>query len=430
MNRKTAILALLSLLPASFPQAQSQPASGKGIYIPKDLLDNDFEDNDSKWSYQRMACTDNLALFWAKEFGADINRAPDLDGHDMKVDQENLMRKLERFYQYFYHDLGFVSAGKSKADRYRMMVMLDYSLEGTAFGGDYDSTIGALWITPNRIQDRALNCIAHELGHSFQSQISCDGAGEAWGGCGFFEMTSQWMVWQVNPDWLTDENYHFEAFRQLTHKAFLHPENIYHSPFVVEYWAEKHGKGSIAELFRQGRVGEDPSMTYMRLNKLSQQEFCNEMMDCYQHLMNFDFAWGYRESRPYACTFSTPMATGSRRGWYRPEADHIPEDYGFNAIRLQAPRNGGTVKATVRATSPGNPLATAFVAVTEQDVSIYGTVSTMGTPRITLPRHTPIKAFYLIVMGAPHHHVKLDEEHPETYRKYPYEVKVSTPIQP
>ena len=28
-----------------------------------------------------------------------------------------------------------------------MMVMINYSLEGTAYGGDYDGQIGALWIT-------------------------------------------------------------------------------------------------------------------------------------------------------------------------------------------------------------------------------------------------------------------------------------------
>ena len=73
------------------------------------------------------------------------------------------------------------------------MVMVNYSLEGTAYGGTYDDFIGALWVTPNRIQDQKLNCLAHELGHSFQLQIMADKTGEAWGGSGFFEMTSQWM---------------------------------------------------------------------------------------------------------------------------------------------------------------------------------------------------------------------------------------------
>ena len=68
--------------------------------------------------------------------------------------------------------------------------MVNYSLDGTAYGGTYDDFIGALWVTPNRIQNKKLNCLAHELGHSFQLQIMADKTGEARGGSGFFEMTS------------------------------------------------------------------------------------------------------------------------------------------------------------------------------------------------------------------------------------------------
>ena len=86
-----------------------------------------------------------------------------------------------------------------------------------------------------------MNCLAHELGHSFQLQMPADSISDIWGGTGFLEMTSQWMLWQVNPNWVTDENYHFQAFRKLTHKAFLSIDNIYHSPYVLQYWTEKHG---------------------------------------------------------------------------------------------------------------------------------------------------------------------------------------------
>lgn len=222
----------------AYPAAATVPVvthEGKAIYIPKDLREMDLNSPDSKWSFKRMVSTPDVALFWAKEFGDDITQAPDLDGHNMKVDLANLMARLQRFYDYFYHDLKFVKPG-TKADKYKMMVMLDYSLEGTAYGGDYDGQIGALWIAPNRVQDKMLNCIAHELGHSFQLQISCDGEGDAWGGCGFYEMGAQWMLWQVNPDWQTDENFHLNAFRDLTHKAYLHIDNIYHSPYVIELW--------------------------------------------------------------------------------------------------------------------------------------------------------------------------------------------------
>lgn len=106
----------------------------------------------------------------------------------MHVDLDNLTDKLETFYTFFRDSLQFIKPG-SLADKYRMMVMINYSLEGTAYGGDYDQQIGALWVAPNRIQDERLNCVAHELGHSFQSQITCDGQGEAWGGSGF----SRWL---------------------------------------------------------------------------------------------------------------------------------------------------------------------------------------------------------------------------------------------
>ena len=113
--------------------------------------------------------------------------------------------------------------------------------------------------------------MAHELGHSFQLQSIADGEGVAWGGNGIFEMGAQWMLWQVNPHWIDDETYHWDAFKKNTHKAFLHTENIYRSPYIFEYWSERQGLPFIGELFRQGKKGEDPVMTYKRMQNLSQE---------------------------------------------------------------------------------------------------------------------------------------------------------------
>ena len=100
-----------------------------------------------------MAYTENFIIFWEKGFGNDLSNPPQLEGHSMKVNLPNLKEKLESFYTYFYHTLQFAKQG-SKCDKYRMMVMINYSLEGTAYGGDYDGQIGALWITPNRYRTR------------------------------------------------------------------------------------------------------------------------------------------------------------------------------------------------------------------------------------------------------------------------------------
>ena len=110
---------------------------GKEIYIPKDLQGMDLQNPESKWSYHRMCCTDNVVVFWEKGFGNDLTNPPQLEGHDMHVDLNNLTDKLEYFYTFFRDSLQFTKPG-SKSDRYRMMVMINYSLEGTAYGGDYD----------------------------------------------------------------------------------------------------------------------------------------------------------------------------------------------------------------------------------------------------------------------------------------------------
>lgn len=373
----------------------------KDIYIPEDLRQYDLNNDTSRWCWKHSSQTENLIFFWEKGFGDDLANPPLLEGKPMAVDLKHLEDRVEYFYRYFRDTLNFTLPG-SKADKYKMMVMINYSLEGTAYGGTYDNFIGALWVAPNRIQDEKLNCLAHELGHSFQAQIPADSVGEAWGGCGFFEMTSQWMLWRVNPDWITDEQYHFDAFKKLTHKAYLHLDNIYHSPYVIEYWAEKRGQTSIAELFRQGRRGEDPVQTYQRMYGLTQTAFNDEMFDCYRHLVNFDFDHARNETRRYACTFSTPLDTLSD-GWMQP-LGCIPEAYGFNAIVLP------TVERTTIAFQ-GERHRYGFVGVTTDGKTVYSPMYSQPEAeiRFEVPAGKQWEHLYLVVMGAPEQHTPLNE---------------------
>lgn len=339
---KSSLLALLMALTTIHAAAQ------KEIYIPRDLQDNDFTNDSSQWSYQRMATSDNVVVFWEKGFGHDLATAPPLDGQDMTVDLPNLLAKLEHFYVYYRDSLHFTLPG-SKSERWRMMVMLNYSLEGTAYGGDYDLEIGALWIAPNRVKDEKLNCIAHELGHSFQLQIICDdygfgegpyfteaereGPGEGQGAHlegGFYEMAAQWMLWQVNPLWVTDENYHWQAFREQFHRRLLSLENIYRSPYVLEYWSQLHGPGIIADLLRDGQRGEDAVAAYMRTFGLDEAQMAAELYDCYARLLTFDFDRVREVCRPQALQLQTPTQSTSNR--LRPTL--VPETYGWNVIAL------------------------------------------------------------------------------------------------
>lgn len=413
--RRTHLIAWLLIGLATSAWAQKQ------VFLPDSIRCYDLNDDNSRWSWQRSAQTDNLVFFWEKGFGNDLSNPPMLNGQPMKVDLENLKQRLEEFYAYFRDTLRFTLPG-SKADKYKMMVMLNYSLEGTAYGGTYDDFIGALWVAPNRIQDKKLNCMAHELGHSFQLQIPADSVGEAWGGSGFYEMTSQWMLWLVNPDWLTDENYHFKAFSQAIHKAFLDGENIYRSPYVLQYWANKHGKTCIADLYRAGKRGEDPVITYQRQYGLSQEQFNDEMIDACQHIVTLDLGHAWKETRRYACTFDTPMQLSADGKGYCPSSKVIPEDYGFNAIRLQPAKAGKKVSAVVKGDAS---MRYAFVAVTSDGKAHYGVPVSEGKATLKMPKGQPVEHLYLVVMGAPTEHKMLTWRNREPNRQYPYTVKFS-----
>lgn len=302
----------------------------KAIFIPKDLQDMNLADSSSTWSYSRMDTTENLVIFWEKGFGNDLSNPDSLEGQPMDVDLPLLRQQLEHFYTFFRDTLQFTMPD-SRCHDTRMMVMLRYSLEGTAYGGSYDDSIGALWVTPQRLRDPRLNCIAHELGHSFQCQIGADRGGE-WPVYGFYEMTSQWMLWQVNPDWLTDENYHYEAYKHLTHLAFLHTENIYHSPYVLQYWSEKHGRDIIGRLFKEGRKDEDPVQAYQRLTGITHEQFCDEMIDAATHIVGLDFQHAFAETRKYAYQMGDTVAPLTR-GEVR-EAGQTLEAFGFDVFPL------------------------------------------------------------------------------------------------
>ncbi len=431
--RKIVLLALLCVLAyAGSVNSQTFTAPpGKEIYVPEDLRDNDFTSADSKWSFARMAYTDNVVVFWEKPFGDDLKNPPALEGHDMSVDIDNLLMKIENFYLFFRDNLKFVLPG-SKSERYRMMVMLNYSLEGTAYGGDYDGTIGALWIAPNRVKDRTLNCIAHELGHSFQSQVMADGAGEAWGGGGIFEMASQWMLWKVNPNWVSDENYHWQAFCKAFNKRFLSGENIYRSPYVLEYWAMRHGQTVIADLFRNGRRGEDPVSTYMRMFSLSAEQMADEIYDCYSRLVTFDFPRVKENHKAHACQLLTQMDKESRHGsvTLTPQEGQLPETYGFNVVELPLSNNKSkSIRFEALSDNPDCAYRYGIVIVDRNMNACYLPMSSKRTGKLKYSTDRNTSHAYLVVVGCPAKSYNpylfnpYSQDAQETEVTYPYRVR-------
>lgn len=250
----------------------------KVVYMPKKVWmvpeGNDYANKESKYSNQRKAESRNIVAFWDKEFGNDPAVNPD---PGKRFDIDEALKECERFYNCYVNELKFVEKGNSVTDRYKILCYVIGGNEGTAFGGGEDDKVGLLWTPAARMSHAPYGALAHELGHSFQYLVHADGA---WAftsspdgshGQPIFEMTSQYMLWQVYPEWMTFENYHLKGFMQQTHLAFLHEKNQYHSPYVLEYWSDKHGIDFIGKLWRNALKGEDPVMAYKRLTSIDQQ---------------------------------------------------------------------------------------------------------------------------------------------------------------
>lgn len=389
---------------------------GKKIYIPLELRNNDFTDKESQWSYYRMACTPNIVCFWEKGFGDDLSKAPDLEGHRMTVDLDNLLSRLEYFY-YVYRDMMGFLLPDSKAEEYRMMVMLKYSLEGTAYGGAYDNQIGALWITPVRVQDKTLNCIAHELGHSFQYQISCDGRGGYSGS--IYETSAQWMLWQVNPKWTTDERYHWEAYKKDIHLSLFHHKNMYHAPYVLEYWSYLHGITCIADMFRGIRRGENFPQAYMRMYNVDLKKMGDELLDCYSRLITFDFPDKRKESERYSCELLSLM-TDTLDGWKKPVK--VPETYGFNVVEITLPEVGKRVKVQFQGLSKDDNIGYRYGLVAIDNFNNPTYLGTNSELKKTLSYTNPgnIKKLFLVVVGCP---TKTYEGNSKESVLYPYMIR-------
>lgn len=299
-----AAFAFLLISSASF--ANSDPISTPGkvagekeLYLPPKLgqvpENNDYNNNESEYNYKRMVQSGDVAIFWNKEYGDDPMANPDLA---RRFDVKKALVECDRFIDYYINVLKMVHKGKSISDQYKVIVIVFTGKDNTAYGGGEENKVGVLWTNSTRINKAPYGVLAHELGHTFQYLASVDN-GKGPQGC-IMEMSAQYMLWQVYPEWMTFENYHLVDFMKQTHLAFLHPKNMYHSPYVLEYWSEKHGKEFFGNLCRTTQEGDDPVMTYKRMNSLSQEQFNDEIFDADRRFITWDMRRIEKLAKPYA----------------------------------------------------------------------------------------------------------------------------------
>ena len=437
MNRMY-LLTLLVIWFLSGEIAQAKSAK-KEIFIPaKSLKENKFNQPDGQFSYDYMTESENLVLFWAKSFGKEPTKYAD---KGKRFCPEEILREGERFYNYYVDQLKFVDKKKSFSSRYKMIIWMYNDDQTSAFGWG-DEGVGMMWMRPCRAQSYPYCALAHEMGHSFQYMVGADGARSFPVSSPLVEYSSQWMLWLVYSDWTTIEQYHLDAYMDQTHYSLLSVHNMYHAPQFMEYWANKHGQDIISRIWRQAEGKEDPAATYKRLTGLNQQQFNDEIYEAASRFV----AWDIPRIKSICSSYANQHRCKLDKvadGWYQIASTRCPQNYGYNAIRLNVPESGKIVSLDFKGIAGSEGFRServdkagwryGFVVVNKAGKCLYGDMyrgknGENGTVRFEIPKDTQF--LWLVVTGAPTEHwdfVKpwsTPKEELEKEAQWPYQIRL------
>ncbi|MFD2285782.1 hypothetical protein GJU39_17785 [Pedobacter petrophilus] len=414
----------------------------KQRYLPENIWmvpkGNDFTNDSSEFSNKRMVESNDVAIYWSKEFGTDLSKNTD---SSVRLDLKQILKECNRFYNFYVDSLGFVNKGRSVTDRYKLLAFVFKGKENTAFGGGEDKKVGIVWTPLARITKAPYGALAHEIGHSFQYLVHADGAwaftsaAEGSHGQPIFEMTSQYMLWHVYPEWMTFENYHLQDYLKKTHYAFLHETNQYHSPYVLEYWSNKHGLKFIGKLWQQAVKGEDPVMTYKRITNTSQSKFNDEMHQAAAKFITWDLDQAKKTERSYANQHRT-LLEAKADGWFQVLAGNCPQNYGYNGIQLKVPAGKTRIKLEFKGLAGGDGFRKinvadagwrySFLAVKQNGERVYGQIHAYqdGAVDFVMPKET--QYLWLVVSGAPATHWEhITDGKEENDEQWPYKIRLT-----
>ncbi|MFD0894247.1 hypothetical protein KBB96_09550 [Luteolibacter ambystomatis] len=436
------LLAVCPVLSAQTVSTTTPPAGTapvRELYLPAKIghvpEGNDWQNPESVFCFKRSKSTEYFAMFWAKEYGDDPMANPD---SRQRFNVDEVLKEADRYYDYYVKTLKWFNPATAAAAKYKMLIfVIPDDKSGTAWGGETEGKIGTFWTPATRINKGPYGVVAHELGHSFQSVIRADGAQRFTTG-EMSEMTSQYMLWQVLPEWQTFENYHLKAFMKDTHLAFMHPDNQYHTCYPLEYWSFRHGPEFIGRMWREVLKGEDPVMTYKRLTGIDQERFNNEMYDACRRFVTWDLPRIEKVAARYAdqhVTSLKPVADGA----YQIAAEKVPQNYGYNAIGLKVPAGEAKVAVDFKGLAGAEGFSQehvdkagwryGFLAHKEDGTRVYSGIFSKaeGGATFTVPAGT--RNLWLVVMGAPTEHWT----HPRAprgkegvpYEQWPYQFRLT-----
>ena len=357
MKRLSTLFFLLAITTMAFSQ--------KTIYIPNEWRQNRTDtllyaesdtDNKYTWSRSRSVESDNVIVFWDKGYG---NKKPSECPYAYQVDEQDLLKKCEAFYELEINKLGFVDPEKSNLAKYKVMVLLNYSTDWICYGGGYDYQINALWLSPATCKPVG-HSVAHEVGHSFHYMCYAEHSGHKDSStdntgfhlpCGngqtIWEQTAQWQANQSYPQYMFDQS--IGVFRRSHNYAFSHEWHRYQSYwfhyFINQYYNDIT---TVAQVWNTPMTGQssgnatDFNQALMKLKGLDATGLFRLYYDYAARCATWDldacrsYGKSYIGDFDYRCVLVGDTA-------YQVALASAPQASGFNVIPLTVPTAGTKV---------------------------------------------------------------------------------------
>jgi carbonic anhydrase/acetyltransferase-like protein (isoleucine patch superfamily) len=422
---KTITFLLLSFSPFLL-QGQKQ------VYLPNEWLQGSLD-----YSFTRSAQSGNFIVFWGPLAGDDPTQAPG----DIAFDPQTILNTAEQLYKFYIDTIQFIHDDAGLISQYKIiLVMLNTwtGVEGWAFGGSYDATVGAMWMHPQAALSGPT--LAHEFTHTLQNYTWMMNPGH-----GFIDSSYVGFFWETHAEFMALQRYpsvalEFDMARWLNTCQFHWSSTRHHyQAFVfLEFIKEKDGIQMINRLWNESNIGEHPLETYKRLKGINQEELNDLFAEYAMRNVTWDYEIGdllrERVSTLESKFVSHPTiivdAVDESKGRYTIPNHLAPQDYGYNIIRLYPDTLPGCQKRSIHLNFQKQNIYPAY-----NDAGLrFGlvAVNSSGTPRysetysnsaeFTFDLQPDETEVYLVVSGAPtvHHNYAWEIGFPKIYR-YPYD---------
>ena len=355
----------------------------KKVYIPDEwrhpwpsdslLYAESDPDNKYTWSKSRSVESDNVIVFWDKGYGSVL---PSKSASAYRVDEQDLLKKCEAFYDLEINKLGFVDPEKTNLRKYKVMVLLNHTTEWVCYGGGYDYEVSALWLGPSACKPVG-HSVAHEVGHSFHYMCYADASGnnhnssstintgfhlQCGNGQTIWEQTAQWQANQSYPAEMFNQS--IGVFRSSHNYAYSHEWHRYQSYWFHYYLCQYYDDiTTVGQVWRQPMTGQsqgnatDFNQALMKLKGLDATGLFRLYYDYAARLATWDLDACKPYRNPYIGDFDYRCVSVGDTA-YQVALASTPQSSGFNVIPLKVPDAGSEITTRFTALSTTSKLAT------------------------------------------------------------------------